>query len=75
MQQPSKTFFVWIVAGLVLLLAAGPALAEQQTAKAPATPPAKTYKMTTPIPASIPIPDKVETRFGTGLRLFLELGR
>jgi hypothetical protein len=54
----------------LLLLAAFPALAQQETTKAPATAsatpaPPKTYKMTTPVPPNIPIPDKVETRFGT----------
>jgi hypothetical protein len=65
MLRPSKTFLAGVIAGLVMLLAAGPVLAQQQTTKAPAAAPPKTYKMTTPIPASIPIPDKVETRFGT----------
>jgi hypothetical protein len=67
MQQPPKTLFVWIIAALVLLLAAVPALAQQKTPAVPASPPAAPtqYKMTTPIPSSIPMPDKVETRFGT----------
>jgi hypothetical protein len=71
MPHPAKMILAWVLAGLVMLLAPGPAPAQQETTKAPAAaPPAtpappKTYKMTTPIPPSIPIPDKVETRFGT----------
>jgi hypothetical protein len=60
---------IWLLAVLVLLPAALPASAQQQIPgppiKAPAAPPPATYKMTTPIPPSIPIRDKVETRFGT----------
>ena len=63
MQRPQKMVFQCILAGLALLLVAVPALAQQKTPETPAPP--KTYKMSTPIPPSIPIPDKVETRFGT----------
>ena len=71
MRRLPKTIIVWVMASLVWLLVAVPALAQQQTTKAPAslppeTPaPAKTYKMTTAIPPSIPMPDKLETPFGT----------
>ena len=49
---------------LAIMLAAAPASA-QQTPASPAPAPPTTYKMTTSIPPSIPISDKVETRFGT----------
>ncbi|MFZ2089992.1 MAG: DUF1254 domain-containing protein [Desulfobaccales bacterium] len=49
---------------LAIMLAAAPASA-QQTPASPAPAPSTTYKMTTSIPPSIPISDKVETRFGT----------
>jgi hypothetical protein len=62
LRQP-KTLFIWVMVSLMLLWVIVPALAQQKTPGAPA--PLKTYKMTTPIPPSIPIPDKVETRFGT----------
>jgi hypothetical protein len=65
MLRQSKRILAWVIAGLALLLASGPVLAQQQTTKAPALAPAKTYKMTTPIPPSISMPDKLETRFGT----------
>ena len=65
MQRPPKTIFWCILAGLVLLLAAVPALAQQQTPAGPASPPATEYKMTTPMPPGIACPDKVETRLGT----------
>ena len=65
MQRPPKTIFWGILAGLVLLLAAIPALAQQKTPAAPASPPATQYKMTTPMPPGIACPDKVETRLGT----------
>src|SRR5512139_394283 len=35
------------------------------TTGGPDSPPAKPYKMTTPIPASIPMQDRLDTRFGT----------
>ena len=58
----------WAVVGGVLaaaaIIGAGPVLAQQAAGTAPPESPTK-YKMTTPIPASIPMPDKVETRFGT----------
>ena len=48
---------------LMVLLVTVPAMGKEKSPAAPAPP--KTYKMTTPIPASIPIPDQVQTRFGT----------
>ena len=57
MERQPKTLCIWVMVGLMLLLVTVPALAQQKTPEAPAPP--KTYKMTTPIPPSIPIPDKV----------------
>jgi hypothetical protein len=65
MHRPPKTIFRAILAGLVLVLAAAPALAQEKIPAAPATPPATQYKMTTPMPPGIACPDKVETRLGT----------
>jgi hypothetical protein len=61
MQRPSKTISLWSLAGLVLLLAAVPVLAQQLTGP-PADP---QNKYVTPMPPGIACPDKVETRFGT----------
>ena len=56
-----------VLAVALLLLTAVPALAQQQTAKAPApaTPPPATYKMTTPTAPGVAVPDKIETSMGT----------
>jgi hypothetical protein len=50
---------------LIVLVTVADSLGNGQQALAAPAPPATKYKMTTSIPASIPIPNKVETRFGT----------
>ena len=65
MPRKRQTIFQCFLLSLVMLLAAVPTLAQQQTPGTPAPASPTTYKMTTPIPPSIAIPDKVETRFGT----------
>ena len=67
MERQPKTLCIWVMVGLMLLLVTVPALAQQKTPEAPAPP--KTYKMTTPMPPGVAVPDKVETSIGT-LRLF-----
>ena len=62
LRQP-KTICFWVMLSLILLLVTVPALAQQKTAEAPA--PSKTYKMTTPIPPGVAVPDKIETSIGT----------
>ena len=59
---------LWICTVLIVLMmvTCSPTSGQQTPGTpAPALAPPTTYKMTSPIPASIPIPDKVETRFGT----------
>jgi hypothetical protein len=62
-----KIVFFSLVGACAALVLGPPALAQQQTPgpSVPATPPPTKFKMTTPIPPSIPMPDKLETRFGT----------
>jgi hypothetical protein len=63
MPRQPKTLCILVMVSLMLLLITVPALAQQKTPEAPA--PAKTYKMTTPIPPGVAVPDKIETSIGT----------
>lgn len=66
MKQQTKTYVAIGILLLIVAVVAGVLIGRSpNTGKAPSSAQLQRYKMTTTIPESVPIPDTVDTRFGT----------